>query len=476
MAKPQVLLLGFLDTKEAEHRFVKGLLEEKGCKVVIVDTSIQHETELSRQAVHPPPSVCSEVDTTLAHVRSLHRAEALKLMTAGALNIARRYEQEDQLHGIIGMGGSTTTALVCDVMRDIKIGVPKICVSTMASGDTRPYIGDSDICLMPSIADISGSLNVLSTRILTNATSAMAGMAHAFKEYSESSNFSADDEQAKHLVAVTMFGLTTPGVNAACERLRSFKDPQSGQRLYEPVVFHCTGSGGRTMERLIAEKWFHAVLDLTTTELADEQCGGILSAGPTRLTAAGKAGIPQVVSLGALDMCNFGPRSTVPEKYAHRTLYEHNSSITLLRTSPAECRQMGCEMAKRLSQGHGPLLIVIPKKGWSGIDVKGGPFWDPEADKALVDELKDGFQRSGREVDLIEAEGDINDKDTAHLMADKLNQLMAKYEQDGAQSSGFTDATQTEPRNLTVTIVMEGTEGYQGGISEGTAQVVSDDR
>ncbi|TFK49220.1 hypothetical protein OE88DRAFT_399010 [Heliocybe sulcata] len=435
MAKPVVLLIGFLDTKEAEHKFVKELLESKGCEVTIIDTSIQHQTELSQEAAYPPPSVCSATDTSLSHVRGLPRAEALKLMTSGAIHIARRYAQEGELHGMMGMGGSTTTSLVCDVMRDIKIGIPKMCVSTMASGDTRPYVGDSDICLVPSIADVSGSLNVLSSRILTHAASAMAGMAYACKEYTESSTSNAPGGDAKYMVAVTMFGLTTPGVNAACERLRSFKDSQSGQQLYEPVVFHCTGSGGRTMERLIAEKWFHAVLDITTSELADEQCGGILSAGPTRLTAAGEAGIPQVVSLGALDMCNFGPRSSVPEKYAERTLHEHNSSITLLRTSPSECREMGRKMAERLSQGHGPLAVVIPKKGWSGVDVEGGPFWDPEADSALVEALKDGLRKSGREVEIIEAEGTINDKDTAQMMGDKLNELMNRHERSGMCNS-----------------------------------------
>ncbi|EPQ53787.1 hypothetical protein GLOTRDRAFT_21790, partial [Gloeophyllum trabeum ATCC 11539] len=418
--KPKVLLIGFLDTKEAEYAFVKDLLEAKGCEVAIIDTSIQ--TALTKYACYPPSSVCSVARTTLPHIRSIPRAEALKLMTIGATQIALSYGE--QVHGVLGMGGSTTTALTCSVMRALRVGLPKLCVSTMAGGDVRNYVGDSDICMMPSIADISGSLNVISARILTNAASALAGMAHTYKDTACLSLTSGD---ARHRVAVTMFGLTTPGVTAACARLRAFTD-ESGRRLYEPVVFHCTGTGGRTMERLVEEKWFHAVLDLTTTELADEQCGGTLSAGPTRLTAPGKAGIPHVVSLGALDVCDFGPRSTVPEKYTQRTLHEHNASITVLRTSAEECAAIGRTMAQRLSFGHSPLAVVIPKKGWSGIDVAGGPFWDEDADEALVKELKKGLwlanAEGGREVEVVEVDAHVNDKETAWVMADKLHELV----------------------------------------------------
>ncbi|EPQ53802.1 UPF0261 domain protein [Gloeophyllum trabeum ATCC 11539] len=423
-AKPKVLLIGFLDTKEAEYAFVKDLLEAKGCEVVIIDTSIQTETALSKHAAHPPSAVCSAAGTSLSHLRTLPRVAALEHMTTGATALALTHQQ-DSLHGALAMGGSTTTALACAVLRALRVGLPKLCVSTMASGDVSHYVGDSDICMMPSIADISGSMNVLSARILTNAAAALTGMAHAYKD--QPTPASGD---AKHMVAVTMFGLTTPGVTVACERLRSFTDA-SGRRLYEPVVFHCTGAGGRTMERLVEEKWFHAVLDLTTTELADEQCGGILSAGPTRLTAPGNAGIPHVVSLGALDMCNFGPRSTVPEKYVARTLHEHNPSITLLRTSAEECAAIGCTMADRLSVGHGPLAVVIPKHGWSGIDIAGGPFWDPDADRALVEELKKGLKEKGRAVEVIEVDKHVNDRDAAWVMADKLHELVEKWERSG---------------------------------------------
>ncbi|KDQ53708.1 hypothetical protein JAAARDRAFT_197165 [Jaapia argillacea MUCL 33604] len=440
--RPQVILIGFLDTKEAEHVFVRDILVSKGCDVILIDVSLQ-AGEPSPTSTHSPASVCSAAGTSLETIRSLPRSEALQFMTKGTQSLVQSYinssHEGSGIHGLMGLGGSTTTALVCEVMRGVKIGLPKICVSTMASGDVSAYVGDSDICLMPSIVDISGTLNILSSLILTNAASAMAGMAHAY--FSTNSASPQDDspdmkDSPKHLVAVTMFGLTTPGVTAACDRLRSFKDDETGQRLYEPVVFHCTGSGGRTMERLIEEKvqnhphmnhrdmtddnassvqWFDAVLDLTTTELADEQCGGILSAGPTRLTAASKSSIPQVISLGALDMANFGPRSTVPSHYTSssppRTLHVHNPSITLLRTSPSE---------------PDLCMVMVPKKGWSGIDVDGGVFWDEEADGALVRELKKGLEEGGKGIEVVEVDGHVNDEWVASGMADRLHELVKR--------------------------------------------------
>jgi len=251
----------------------------------------------------------------------------------------------------------------------------------MASGDVAMYVGDSDVTLMPSIVDISGRLNDISKRILANASAALSAMAHSY--HADMLSSPINRQQDLHSsptfhpkrIGITMFGLTTPGVNAAMSHLETFCDEATGNPLYEPVVFHATGSGGRSMERLVDDGWLDGILDITTTELADELCGGVLSAGPTRLTAAGRKGIPQVVSLGALDMVNFGGPSSIPAHYTDvtngRKFHEHNSSVTLMRTNASECAKLGEEIARKLKDATGPTTLVIPTGGWSGLNVGG---------------------------------------------------------------------------------------------------------
>ncbi len=287
-------------------------------------------------------------------------------------------------------------------MQALPVGVPKLIVSTMASGDTRPYVGTSDIAMMYSVVDIAG-INGISEKILSNAAAAVAGMARAAEAFTSSI-------EAKPLIGATMFGVTTPCVTTARELLE--------ERGYEVLVFHATGAGGRSMEALMAAGFITGSLDITTTELADELVGGVLSAGPDRLEMAGSLGIPQVVSLGALDMVNFGPMDTVPRQFRDRNLYVHNPTVTLMRTTPEECAELGRTIARKLNEAKGPLTVFIPLRGVSMIDVEGKPFHDPVADAALVGELKAGLRP---DVQIVEMDTDINDPAFARAMAERMD-------------------------------------------------------
>jgi uncharacterized protein (UPF0261 family) len=288
-------------------------------------------------------------------------------------------------------------------MRALPVGVPKLMVSTVASGDTRPYVGAVDVTMMYSVVDIAG-VNRVSARIMANAAGAIAGMVGA----------NVPQLADKPLVGASMFGVTTPCVTRARQRLEELG--------YEVLVFHATGAGGQSLEALVRGGFLAGVLDTTTTELADELVGGVLSAGPDRLEAAGAAGVPQVVSLGALDMVNFGPRETVPPQFEGRNLYVHNPTVTLMRTTPAECAELGRTIGRKLSAARGPTVLFVPLKGVSMIDVEGQPFHDPDADAALFAGLRETL---GDSVEVHELDTDINDADFAVAMADRLHELIA---------------------------------------------------
>jgi uncharacterized protein (UPF0261 family) len=290
-------------------------------------------------------------------------------------------------------------------MRALPVGVPKLMVSTLASGDTRPYVGEVDVTMMYSVVDIAG-INRISELILSNAATAIAGMAKNYATFQPATN-------AKPLIGATMFGVTTPCVTEARKYLE--------ERGYEVLVFHATGTGGRSMEALINGNFLVGVLDITTTELADELVGGVLSAGPDRLEAAGKHALPQVVSLGALDMVNFGPMDTVPDKFRQRNLYRHNATVTLMRTTPAECAELGRILANKLNQAKGPVALFIPLRGVSMIATEGGVFYDPEADRQLIEQMKSGLQSH---VEVHELDMDINDPRFAQAMAQRLDELL----------------------------------------------------
>jgi uncharacterized protein (UPF0261 family) len=396
-----VVLLGTLDTKGEEYDFLRRRVREEGVDVLLVDTGVLGvpltEPDISRQEVAEAAGANAQ---ELAE--SGDRGAAVEAMARGAAEIVKELHAQGRLDAVLALGGSGGTAIATQAMRELPIGVPKLVVSTMASGDTRPYVGAVDITLMYSVVDIAG-LNPISERILGNAAAAAAGMAKSPGPQAEAE---------KPLVGATMFGVTTPSVTEARKRLEELG--------YEVLVFHATGTGGQSMEALMRSGFITASLDITTTELADELVGGVLSAGSERLDAAGELGIPQVVSLGALDMVNFGPFETVPAEFRDRLLYKHNPTVTLMRTTPAECAALGRVIAEKLNQARGPLTVFVPLKGVSLIATEGQVFHDPAADEALFGALREHLDP---EVDLRELDLDINDPEFAQAMADRLDAL-----------------------------------------------------
>jgi uncharacterized protein (UPF0261 family) len=324
-------------------------------------------------------------------------------MAEAAEALARRLYAEGRIGAVLAAAGSGGTAIATRAMRALPVGVPKLMVSTMAGGNTADYVGASDVTLMPAVTDVAG-INQISGRILANAAAAIAGMVQAPP---------VELGEQKALIGATMFGVTTPSVTAARERLE--------ERGYEVLTFHATGTGGRAMESLMESGFLAGVLDITTTELCDDLVGGVLSAGPDRLEAAGRLGLPQVVSCGALDMVNFGGRDTVPPQFENRNLYVHNPSVTLMRTTPEECAELGRRIARKLSAATGPTALFIPLKGVSMIDAEGQPFHDAEADAALFYVLRVNV---GDNVELIEMDNNVNDPEFAEAMADKLDEYM----------------------------------------------------
>jgi len=330
------------------------------------------------------------------------RGAAIAAMAQAAAALARRLYDEGRIHGLLSAGGSGNTAIATAAMQALPVGAPKLMVSTMAAGDTSDYVGGVDVTMMASVTDVAG-LNSISARILANAAGAMAGMVLAP---------APELEGGRPVVAATMFGVTTPCVTRAREALE--------EKGYEVLVFHVTGTGGKAMEALVDGGLVTGVLDVTTTELCDELVGGVLSAGPARLEAAGRAGVPQVVSLGALDMVNFGARDTVPPKFEDRNLYVHNPSVTLMRTTRDECAELGRLIASKLVRAQGPVTVFVPLGGVSMIDAEGQPFHDPEADAALFQALREGL--AGSQVELVELDHNVNDEEFAVAMADRLDE------------------------------------------------------
>lgn len=401
-----VVLLGTLDTKGAEYSFLRDRIRADGCDVVLVDAGVTRSSTLADISADAVAAAGGSDREALAAAGD--RGSAVAAMTRGATEVVRRLYAEGRLNGILGLGGSGGSSLVATAMRALPIGVPKVLVSTMASGDTRPYVGTSDIAMLYPVVDFAG-LNGISERILANAAAAVAGMARA------STSFSSAIE-IRPRIGATMFGVTTPCVTAAREILEA--------KGYEVLVFHATGAGGRSMEALMRAGIITGALDITTTELADELVGGVLSAGPDRLEAAGELGLPQVVSLGALDMANFGPLDTVPAQFRGRNLYGHNATVTLMRTTAAECAELGRILARKLNRATGPLTVFIPLGGVSSMSTPGGPFHDPAADAALIGELKAGLRP---DVEVVEAAADINDPALATAMAARFDELYRSW-------------------------------------------------
>lgn len=382
-----VLVLGTLDTKGPEVAYLADAIRRRGVCPVVLDLSVLGPP--GAVADIPRDEVARAAGSGVEQFRALgDRAEALAAMARGATVLARRVLDEGRLAGIVALGGSQGTVAGTRVMASLPFGLPKLMVSTMASGNTRPYVGTTDIAMLFPVVDLAG-LNRFCRQVLDNAAGAIAGMA---REWQGSPQGDAPP------VAITMFGATTPCVMEVASRL-----PALGA---EPVVFHANGAGGRALEEWIERGEFAAVLDLTTTELADELAGGHRSAGPHRLEAAGRRGLPQVVAPGALDMVNFGPPETVPATYAHRRFHHHNPGTTLMRTTPSENARLGEWMAEKLNRATGPTGVAVPLRGFSAYDAAGGPFFDPEADAAFVSALKGILHPR---ILLEEVEAHIND-------------------------------------------------------------------
>ncbi len=398
---PIVVLLGTLDTKGIEYEYLRKRVQALGCEVILIDAGIKGSPLTQPDVTREEVAKAAHADVAQLAAAG-DRGVAVETMANGATAIVLDLYAEGRLQGILGLGGSGGSSLVTQAMRALPIGVPKLMVSTLASGDTRPYVGAVDVTMMYSVVDIAG-INRISERILTNAAAAIAGMARAYVDFQPSSD-------TKPLIGATMFGVTTPSVTEARRYLE--------ERGYEVLVFHATGTGGQSMEALVNGGFLAGVLDITTTELADELVGGVLSAGPHRLEAAGNHGIPQVVSLGALDMVNFGPIDTVPEKFKHRKLYKHNPTVTLMRTTAEECAELGRIIARKLNSARGPVTLFIPLRGISMLATEGNAFYDPVADQALIDNLK---AELGANVEVRELDMDINDSRFAQAMAKRMD-------------------------------------------------------
>ncbi len=389
-----VALLGALDTKGAEYGFVKQCIEARGIRTLVIDTGVLGEPRIAADV--PREAVARAGGAELADlVARQDRGEAVAAMARGAAALVARLYAERRFDGIMALGGGGGTSVACGAMRALPLGVPKVMVSTVAGSDVSGYVGVKDIVMVPSIVDVSG-INRISREIFARAAGAICGMLDTEVPAGED----------KPLVAASMFGNSTPCVEAAKAILES-----AG---YEVLVFHATGVGGRTMESLIEAGLISGVLDVTTTEWADELVGGVLAAGPTRLEAAARRGVPAIVTPACLDMVNFWAPPTVPPQFQGRRFYPHNPNITLMRTTPEECRRLGEIVAEKLNLSCGPVSVLIPLRGWSMIDSPAGPFWWPEADQAFVEALKAKLRP---DIPVFEIDANVNDLEFARRCA-----------------------------------------------------------
>lgn len=404
---PSVLLIGTLDTKGQEYAYVRDRIRAAGHDTIVMDLGILGEPSFAPDI--PAGEVARAGGGDLDGLRARgDRGAAIEVMQRGACALVQTLFADGRFDGVAGLGGGGGTAMIAAAMRTLPVGVPKLIVSTMASGNTAPYVGVKDLTLMSSVVDIAG-LNPLSRRILANAAAAVAGMVAGSPRRVE------PEAHDRPLLAATMFGVTTPAVTAIRERLE-----RAG---YDVIVFHATGTGGRAMEGLVEDGFFAGIADVTTTEWCDEVVGGVLTAGADRLGAAARAGIPQVVSVGALDMVNFGPLETVPERFRQRTLYRHNDAVTLMRTTPEECAEIARRIAAQLNRAAGPLVVVLPRRGVSAIDAEGKPFHDPDADRVLFDTLRASLTPAIR---VVEVDAHINDPAFAEVVSAELLAMLGK--------------------------------------------------
>ena len=396
-----VLLVGTLDTKGDELNFVAQRLVALGCEVLTVDVGVlgspRFVPDISRDQV--AAAAGASIDDLAA---TADRGAAIETMARGAAIVVRRLFAEECFSAAMAIGGSGGASIGAAALRVLPVGVPKLIVSTVVAGDTRPLIGDTDFTLMYPVVDIAG-LNHFSERVLLNAAAAIAGMAKARGPAPEA-------RPGRPVIGLTMFGITTACVDMVRHLLTA--------KGYDSLVFSANGTGGQSMERLIREGQIGGVVDITTTEFADRLVGGILPAVDGRLEAAGDRGIPQVLSVGGLDVVNFGPLETVPQCFRDRTFYRHNSAVTLMRTSATEAAELGRMIGAKLARGRGRRCIVLPLRGLSSLSAPGGPFHDPEADQALFNALRKALPET---VEVVELDADINDPVVAAALAERLD-------------------------------------------------------
>jgi len=397
-----IAVIGALDTKGKEFAFVKEQIKQRGHAALVIDSSVVGEPGF--KADIPSKKVAEAGGVSLKELQEkADRGLAMDVMTKGIAKVVKELYDQGKIDGVIAMGGSAGTAVGTSAMRALPLGVPKVMVSTLASGDTKAYVGTKDVVMFPSVVDVAG-VNRISARIYANAVGAVVGMVET----------PAPKIEEKPLLAASMFGNTTAVVNRCRETME--------RHGYEVLIFHAVGTGGQTMESLIEEGYVNGVLDITTTEWADELVGGVLSAGPTRLDAAAKKGVPQVIVPGCLDMANFWAPETVPEKYKGRRFYHWNPNVTLMRTTPEENAELGRILAEKANKSTAPVAFFLPLQGVSMLDAEGKEFWWPEADKALYDAIKKHVRP---DIPVYEMDNNINDDEFADAVANKLLEFLS---------------------------------------------------
>jgi uncharacterized protein (UPF0261 family) len=407
-SRATVVLLGTLDTKGFEYAYLRDRIEEAGVDVVVVDAGILGEPLIAADVTRQEVAAAAGADVqALADARD--RPTAIDVMGRGAAAIAIRLHAENRLDALGALGGTGGTAIATRAMRALPVGVPKLMVSTVASGDVSAYVDTTDVTMMHSVVDVAG-INRISTRVFTNAARALAGWAAGTE---------TPPTAEKPLVVASMWGITTPCVTTARRRLEELG--------YDVLVFHQTGTGGKSMEELIAAGLVDGVLDVTPTELVDELVGGIWSSGPGRLETAGRLGVPQVVSLGALDVIaisSSGVPDPLPERFRDRPMYIHDELMVASRANPAECRELAGLVAEKLNAATGPTVLFVPLRGSSLLTTEGQVLYDPEADRALISTLRERIDEA--KVEVHEVDVDINDPGFALAMADRLHDLVTR--------------------------------------------------
>jgi len=392
-----IAVLGTLDTKGAEHAYIAQEIRKHGHETLMIDVGTGVPATVEHQITREEVAAAGAVDLKAVLLKQ-DRGESVVAMAKAAPVLLRQLVEEGRIEGVVSLGGGGGTAIASAAMRALPVGFPKLMISTLASGNTEHYVGTKDIVMMPSIVDVSG-LNRISRTIFTRGAGAICGMVES----------KVDATEDKPIIVASMFGNTTQCVEEARKILE-----QAG---YEVLVFHSTGSGGRCMESLIESGLVAGVLDITATEWADEIVGGVLSAGPHRHEAAGKAKLPAIVVPGCLDMVNFGEPETVPSKFSGRTFYHHNPQVTLMRTNPEECAKLGRILAEKINAYTAPVTVLLPLKAISVISAPGQSFHDPAADEALFKGIKDHLRS---DIPVIEQDAEINDPAFAKACAEAL--------------------------------------------------------